>query len=307
MSGLTFTKATKNQARLRMAITGPSGSGKTYSALSVGQHLGKRVAVIDTERGSASKYAGEFDFDVLELDSFEPGKYVEAIRAAEAAGYDVLIIDSLSHAWIGKGGALEQVDKAAAKSQSKNTFFAWRDVTPQHNSLVDAMLRSKCHIIVTMRAKTEYVIENVNGRQAPTKIGLAAIQRDGIEYEFDVAADMNLQHQFIPSKTRCRELDGQVIQNPGKQLADILNAWLSDGAPAPQAEMISEPQVSELLDIVTAIKDFGVTDQQIKARLLEITGGISEVQQLTREQAANVINVFSAKLKDLQAKKGASA
>jgi hypothetical protein len=307
MSGLTFTKATKNQARLRMAITGPSGSCKTYSALSVGQHLGKRVAVIDTERGSASKYAGEFDFDVLELDSFEPGKYVEAIRAAEAAGYDVLIIDSLSHAWIGKGGALEQVDKAAAKSQSKNTFFAWRDVTPQHNSLVDAMLRSKCHIIVTMRAKTEYVIENVNGRQAPTKIGLAAIQRDGIEYEFDVAADMNLQHQFIPSKTRCRELDGQVIQNPGKQLADILNAWLSDGAPAPQAEMISEPQVSELLDIVTAIKDFGVTDQQIKARLLEITGGISEVQQLTREQAANVINVFSAKLKDLQAKKGASA
>src|SRR5690606_34635021 len=110
MSG--FKKATKSQAKLRMAITGPSGSGKTYTALSVGTPLG-RIAVIDTERGSASKYADLFDFDVLELTEYNPRNYIEAIRAACAGGYDVLIIDSLSHAWSGQGGVLELVDRAA--------------------------------------------------------------------------------------------------------------------------------------------------------------------------------------------------
>lgn len=256
---MQFKKATKKQARLRMALTGPSGAGKTYTAIAVGQYLGARIAVIDTERGSASKYSQEFEFDVLELDSFSPGKYVEAIHAAEEAGYDALIIDSLSHAWIGKGGALEQVDRAAAKIQSKNTFFAWRDVTPQHNALVDAMLRSSCHIIATMRAKTDYVIENVNGKQTPTKIGLAAIQRDGIEYEFDVAADLNLQHQFITSKTRCRALDGVVIDNPGKQLADMLNAWLKDGEPMPEPD----PRLPEMrAHLVSTMVKLGTPEEK---------------------------------------------
>src|SRR5262245_28312049 len=156
---MQFKQATKKQAKLRMAIIGPSGSGKTYSALAVGQHLGKKIAVIDTESGSASKYVGKFQFDVLELESHEPTTYIEAIEAAEAAGYDVLIIDSLSHAWMGRGGALEQVDRIAKRTQSGNSFTAWRDVTPQHNALVEAMLRCKCHLIATMRAKTEYVME----------------------------------------------------------------------------------------------------------------------------------------------------
>ena len=125
---LAFQKATKRQAKLRMALIGPSGSGKTFTALTLATALGKRVGVIDTEHGSASKYADRFAFDCLNLTSFSPGTYVEAIAAAAAAGFDVLIIDSLSHAWSGKDGALEQVDKKAAASRSGNSFTAWRDV-----------------------------------------------------------------------------------------------------------------------------------------------------------------------------------
>ena len=237
MSNFTFHPATKTRSRARIAIIGPSGSGKTFSALAIAAGLGQRVAVIDTERGSASKYAGlpgMPPFDVLELESFSPETYVSAIGAAGAAGYDVLIIDSLSHAWMGKDGALEQVDRAAKRSQSGNSFAAWREVTPKHNALVDAMLASSCHLIVTMRAKTEYVMEtNSRGKQEPRKIGLAPIQRDGMEYEFDVVGDITLDHELIISKTRCPEFDGKVIQLPGLVFGQSIAGWLSDGAPVP--------------------------------------------------------------------------
>lgn len=237
IGNFTFHPATKTRARARIAIIGPSGSGKTYSALAIAAGLGKRVAVIDTERGSASKYAGLPGmpaFDVLELESFAPETYVSAIGAAGAAGYDVLIIDSLSHAWMGKDGALEQVDRAAKRSQSGNSFAAWREITPKHNALVDAMLASSCHLIVTMRAKTEYVMEtNSRGKQEPRKIGLAPIQRDGMEYEFDVVGDITLDHELIISKTRCPAFDGKVIQLPGLGFGQDIADWLSDGAPVP--------------------------------------------------------------------------
>jgi hypothetical protein len=238
-----FKKATKQQARLRLALIGSSGSGKTYSALNIGQHLGQSIAVIDTERGSASKYAGLFAFDVLELDTFSPLTYVEAIHAAEKGGYEVLVIDSLSHAWMGKEGALEQVDKAAKRSTSNNSYTAWRDVTPMHNALIDAMLGSPCHIIVTMRAKTEYVMEeNERGKKVPKKVGMAPVQRDGMEYEFDVVADMNQENDLVVSKSRCPAMTGQIISKPGKQVADLLNAWLSDGAPVTVTEPTAQPE-----------------------------------------------------------------
>lgn len=241
-----FTKATKRQSKLRMAVVGPSGSGKTYTSLLVGTVLanGGRVAVIDTERGSASKYAHRFEFDVLELDSFEPENYIRAIEAAEAAGYDVLIIDSLSHAWAGTGGILEFVDTETLKSKSRNAYTdGWRKATPKHNALVEAMLQSRVHLIATMRSKTEYVIdEDDKGRKAPRKIGMQPVQRDGLEYEFDVVGDMDLDNNYVVSKTRCEDLTGKMFARPGKDLAEILRAWLSDGAiEAPRAHRPPEP------------------------------------------------------------------
>lgn len=242
-----FVKATKAQAKLRLALIGPSGSGKTYTALAVATALGKRVAVIDTERGSASKYAGAglFEFDTAnDMKSFAPAEYVRCIREAEAAGYDVVVIDSLSHAWNGKGGALEMKDTAAARSSKGNSFDAWREVTPAHNTMVDAIVGSRCHVIVTMRTKTEYVVEqNERGKNAPRKVGLAPIQRDGMEYEFDVTMDMENARGFV-AKTRCPELsERSTWEKPGKEFAEVLSRWLSDGAPAPARQPeASQPQ-----------------------------------------------------------------
>jgi DNA replication protein DnaC len=230
-----FKKATKLQSKLRLALLGPTGSGKTYTALRVAKALGKRVALIDTERGSASKYSSEFDFDVLELETFAPATYVEAIRNAEAEGYDVLVIDSLSHAWMGKEGALEQVDKVGKRSGGSsggNNFAAWREVTPMHNGLVDTILSAKMHVIATMRVKMEYVMEDDGrGKKSVRKVGLQPQQRDSLEYEFDVIADIDQEHNFIVSKTRCRALDGLIVKNAGEDVAAKLLAWLTDGAP----------------------------------------------------------------------------
>ncbi len=233
---MPFQKATKRQAKLRLALIGPSGSGKTYTALRIAKGLGVKVALIDTERGSASKYADESDqnvpaFDTLELDSFHPQRYIDAIHEAEAVGYDVLILDSLSHAWTGKDGALELVDRAAKRTQSGNSFGAWREVTPLHNQLVDAIVGAKCHVIATMRAKTDYVQEKDDrGRTQIRKVGLAPVQRDGLEYEFDVVADLDAENTFIVSKTRCKALNGVTVRQAGPEVADVLKAWLTDGA-----------------------------------------------------------------------------
>ena len=227
---MQFTKATVHQARLRLALIGPAGSGKTYSALGVATHLGQRIAVIDTERGSASKYAGLFAFDVLELTSFAPQTYVQAIQTADAAGYDVLVIDSLSHAWMGKDGALEMVDRAGKRSPSGNSFAAWRDVTPHHNAMVDAILACRAHVIATLRAKTEYVQDkDAHGKTVIRKIGLAPVQRDGLEYEFDVVGDLDQDHTLVVTKSRCPALADTVMSKPGQPLAEALRAWLGQG------------------------------------------------------------------------------
>lgn len=244
-----FTKATKEQARLRMALIGLSGGGKTYTALKIATGLSDRVAVIDTERGSASKYSDIFDFDRLELESFEPEKYMQAIKAAEEEGYGAVIIDSLSHAWNGTGGLLERHDNIKLKSGSQNSYMAWGQITPVHTRLIDTMLQTKMHLIVTMRTKTEYVIENINGKQVPRKIGTQPIQRDGMEYEFDCVGDMDIDHNLIVGKTRITGTDGKVYNKPGDELVDTLKAWLSTGAP-----MITIAQGNE----ISAMADYKV-------------------------------------------------
>lgn len=231
-----FKKATKAAAKLRLGLIGPAGSGKTMTALRVAHGLGGRVAVIDTERGSASLYSGErgLDFDVLELETYEAEKFIQAIAQAEAEGYDVLIIDSLSHAWAGKGGILEFVDRAAKRSGG-GTFSGWRDATPLHNQLVDAILGAKLHVICTLRSKVEHVIEQVNGRTQVRKVGLQPVQRDGLEYEFTVVGDVTQDHELIITKTRAAWLKDQIIREAGEDLGKQLAAWLSHGLPAPVA------------------------------------------------------------------------
>jgi ABC-type oligopeptide transport system ATPase subunit len=229
---MTFARATKQKSKARVGLVGPSGSGKTYTALRIALGIAGntgRIALIDTENRSASKYADEFAFDTMALETFAPATYVEAIHAAEAAEYDVIIIDSLSHAWMGKDGALEMVDRASARYQG-NSFAAWRDVTPHHTRLVDALVRCNAHLIVTMRSKTQYEIikDEKTQKMTPRKIGLAPVQRDGMEYEFDIVADMDMDNNLVVSKSRCKSLTGAVIPKPGIEVGQEILAWLSD-------------------------------------------------------------------------------
>lgn len=259
-----FKRATKSQAKLRMALMGPSGSGKTFTSLSVASALGK-VAVIDTEHGSASKYGDRFMFDVLELTEYHPQQYIDAIKAAgEAGDYDVLVIDSLSHAWNGSGGVLEIVDRAAKRSDAKNTFAAWRDATPLHNALVEALLAAPLHLITTMRSKTEYVLErDERGKMTPRKVGMAPVQREGMEYEFDVVAEMDMQNTLSVTKTRIPKLQGKVIPQPGEKLGETLKAWLLDGTPLHWVKDGGGQRFN------TRMKELGLTGEYVLAYLEE--------------------------------------
>ncbi|MDQ3813244.1 MAG: ATP-binding protein [Armatimonadota bacterium] len=271
---MTFQKATKKSARLRMALIGVAGSGKTFTALNIAQHLGGPVALIDTERGSASKYSDVFEFDVLELETFSPQTYIDAIKAAEEAGYNVLIIDSLSHAWTGKEGALDQVTRVTKRSQSGNTFAAWRDVTPMHNMMVDTIIGARLHIIATMRAKTEYVQEknDKTGKISVRKVGMAPIQRDGLEYEFDVVADLDQDNNLIVGKTRCPAIAGAVFPKAGRDVAQKLTTWLTDGAPGasfkptaerPPVERAARPAETRPVESTRESTDFQNEDSDI--------------------------------------------
>lgn len=231
-----FKKAERKNLRIRLALVGPTGSGKTYTALQFASVLadGGTVAVIDTERSSADRYADRFTFDACQLTSYSPEEYTEAIVAAGKAGYSVLVIDSLSHAWEGQDGLLERADAIAKRSKSGNSFTAWKDATPLHRRLIDTVLAFPGHVIVTMRAKMDYIQEkDSNGRTQVRKVGLAPVQRAGVEYEFDLVADIDQEHNLMVTKSRAVELDGLVANRPGPDVAEQILAWANGGtAPA---------------------------------------------------------------------------
>jgi len=227
-----FRKAAKHGAKLRFAVCGPSGSGKTYTLLKLATELGGPIALIDTEHGSASKYADIFEFDVLELDSYDPLRLIEIIDEAAESNYKALCIDSLSHFWIGKDGELEKVDRAARRMQTPNSFAAWKQVTPIHNALIDKIISAPLHILVSMRSKTEWILDRDDrtGKTVPRKVGLAPVMRDGIEYEFDVCGEMDQENTLQVTKSRCPKLSGSVFPKPGRELADALKEWLGCGS-----------------------------------------------------------------------------
>lgn len=230
---MKFEKATRKKAKLRLALTGPSGSGKTYGALLIAKGLGGKIAVIDTERGSASLYSHLVDFDTLELlPPFTPERYIEAINAAAGAGYETLIIDSATHEWSGTGGCLELNETIANSKFRGNTWSAWNETTPRHRAFIDAMVQSPMHIIATGRSKTETAQQqNDNGKKSVVKLGLKTEQRDGFEYEFTVVLDIiHSGHWATASKDRTGLFQGADAKQLSVQTGVDLLAWLNDGA-----------------------------------------------------------------------------
>ncbi|CAK7037367.1 ATP-binding protein [Providencia rettgeri] len=252
---MKFAKALRKKAKLRLALTGPSGSGKTYGALEIAKGLGGKTALIDTEKGSASLYSDRFNFDVLELDPpFTPERFIEAIGAAQEAGYDNLIIDSITHEWSGSGGCLELLDGLAKAKYRGNTWSAWSEITPRHNAFLDAILRSDLHIIATMRSKTETAqVDKGNGKKGVDKLGMKSEQRDGVEYEFTTVLDLNHEtHTAMASKDRTGLFSNaevtQLNESTGKKLMD----WLNDGRTK------AEVDLSHFTDIAMETQDMDV-------------------------------------------------
>lgn len=237
---IQIRKARRSATKLRLLLTGPSGSGKTYGGLLVAKGLGaKRPIVIDTEQGSSDLYDSLLQFDVIDLaPPFTPEAYIEAIDAAEAAGADCIIIDSISHEWNGKGGCLELVDEIARARFKGNTWSAWSELTPRHRAFIDRMLRSSAHIIATGRAKTETAQVDDHGRKKVVKLGMKLESRDGAEYEFTTVLDIVHDGHFaVASKDRTGIFGGDpkpISVETGKRLAE----WLAGGHEA-------EPQKSE--------------------------------------------------------------
>lgn len=239
-----FQKAERKEARLRLALAGPAGAGKTMSALRIAKGMveaignGARIGVIDTEKRSSELYAGkkvkgrllpdgwQLEFEVLPFNPpFSPAKYVKGIKVAEEEGITILIIDSASHEWFGEGGVLEMVD--AASKNTKNQFAAWKVPSQEHTKFVEAILQSKCHIITTLRSKTAYEVVEKNGRKTPEKVGLAPIQREGMDFEFTTVLDLALDgHVAQASKDRTGIFDGipgVLTEDTGKELIEWLN------------------------------------------------------------------------------------
>jgi nucleoside-triphosphatase THEP1 len=226
---MNFTKAVRKQAKLRLALTGPSGAGKTYSALLLAEGLGNKIAVIDTERGSASLYSDRFSFDVLDLSPpFSPERFCEAIRAAETAGYDVIVIDSITHEWSGIGGCLEINESLASSKYRGNTWSAWHETTPRHRAFFDKIMSCKAHVIATMRSKTETAQVDDGSRKKVVKLGMKSEQRDGAEFEFTIVFDLIHEgHYAVASKDRTG-LFGKMDPAPiSADTAKTLNDWLS--------------------------------------------------------------------------------
>ncbi len=291
-----FKPAVKENLKLRMAVFGPSGSGKTMSSLKIAAGLGGKVAVIDTERGSASKYADLHPFDVAELEADKSiDAYVKTLEDAGKAGYEVIIIDSLSHAW---QELLDEVDKLTKTKYKGNSWQAWSDGTPRQRRLVDAILRYPGHVIATMRSKTEWTTEKDerSGKTKPVRVGLAPEQGKGIEYEFDMLMELSPDNYASFIKDRTGKFQGRILERPDEQVGRDIKAWLSSAPttptaqPTPRPETAAEP-VEAVREPVTIsekrvdglraeLQKLGI-DTSNEAQVIETAFGLSELERFT--------------------------
>lgn len=240
---MQISDAQRKKARIKMCIQGPSGSGKSYSSLLVSFGITtdwNKIAVIDTENGSANLYAALGAYKVVQLlPPFTPEKYIEAISLCENHEIEVIIIDSLTHEW--------EYLLDYHSSLPGNSFTNWSRITPRHNDFIQKMLRSPCHIIATSRTKQDYVLVDRNGKQVPEKVGLKTIQRDGIEYEFTLVFDLDIRNNASCSKDRTGLFFGKPEQKITPEIGKQILSWCNDG------KDISVDDVSERINSCKSI------------------------------------------------------
>lgn len=222
---IQIRKAERSQVKLKVGLSGPSGSGKTMSALLMARGMAsswKKIGIVDTENGSADLYCDLGDYNVITMDTYEPKDYIEAIKAFENAGMEVIIIDSITHEW---SAAKDMVDKLGGRFQD------WAKVTPIHDRFIQSILQSKCHVITTVRSKTDYSMSTEGGKTKVQKVGLKSETREGFEYELTLSFDININHLAETSKDRTgmfMDADPFVIfEETGKKLLDWANSGVN--------------------------------------------------------------------------------
>lgn len=318
---MVIRKAQRRKAKARVGISGPAGSGKTFGSLLLAYgicHDWDKICLIDTENGSGELYADYKangyeigQYNVISLSSpYSPDKYIAAIKECEDAGIEVIVVDSLTHAWAGEGGLLDKKGQIERSGKPGiNSWTAWRDVTPLHNRLVEAILNSKCHLIATLRAKMDYVQEAdpTTGKQIVRKVGMNPIQRDGMEYEFTIFIDINQDHQATTTKDRTSLFDGRQFTlsvDMGRQLL----GWLDAGVDAPAPEPVQTQKQESSTDTITAESiralhairnQMGKTEDEFKSGLSHILKReITSLKQLTEQEAKALIKALNNKLKE---------
>ncbi|MGC1586997.1 MAG: ATP-binding protein [Rhodomicrobium sp.] len=245
-----FHRAIKRDAKARVALDGISGGGKSYTMLVLATELarGGKIACVDTEHGSLSKYADLFQFDAAEPDSYTMDYLLSQLSYAEENGYAVFCVDSLSHFWMGKDGALEYVDNV--KKRARDQMEGWKAFRPHERAMVDRFIASPCHIIVTMRVKTDYEEQvDSQGRKKRVKVGLAPVQREGLEYEFDLVCSMDEDNNLMVGKTRCplyTEERRRVCARPGPEYFLPFIQWLN-----PTRQPVSLAKVEPAATLIT--------------------------------------------------------
>ena len=223
---MELKQSERKNSKIKLAMQGISGSGKTYSALLVAYGITNdwgKIAVIDTENGSANLYAHLGAYRVLSLDvPFTPERYIEAMAVCEKSGIEVIIIDSISHCW-------ENL-LAFHAAMLGNSFMNWNKVTPRLNSFIQKILQTNCHIICTMRTKQDYTLTEKNGKITPEKAGTKVIMREGIDYEFTIVLNMDLKHQAKVTKDRTGIFSGQSEFVPSVETGKTILKWCNNEA-----------------------------------------------------------------------------
>ena len=263
-------KARRSATKLRLLLTGPSGSGKTWGALQIAKGIGGKCVVIDTEEGSSDLYDHLHDFDVIDLrPPFSPERYIEAITAAEQAGYEVIIVDSVTHCWSGPGGCLEILEDVAKAQFRGNTWSAFSVITPRWRAFVDKLLRSPAHVICSGRSKTETAQVDDHGKKKVAKLGMKLEARDGLEFEFTCVLDLiHDGHYATVSKDRTGLFAGDpkpITVATGERLA----GWLAGG------HAVEPPQPTDDQEVVEKATA-AIADATTIARLDTITATLAE-------------------------------
>lgn len=281
-------KATRERIAVKIALMSPSGGGKSYSALRLATGMVNEMKKTNTLNGTNSKilfantegprgryYADEFNYDIVDLEPpYNPELFIDLINYAVDEKYSVLIIDSSSAEWEGRGGCLELQQQAGGKYQD------WKFVSPRHEKFIDTLAYSPIHVIATMKGKDQYEVEKDDrGRVSVKKLGVGAAQRNGFEFYFTTTFNIDRDSHMA----KCEKDNTHIFEKSGATILDesygekiiqwansgesenVTSKRFSENKSATPAESVTELEdtINSIGSLAKALADAGVAKKTI--------------------------------------------